>query len=221
MIGYLKVSIVTELLCLIAAVVYLRKDRMPWLAVVFYLPVVVLTETAGIYLRQHHHANQWVYNLFMPIEAIFHTVFYNYIIKSYYNFKPAAIAGLVVIGSLYIGELCIHGLKVYCTLSVTVMSVLYIIYGLIYYYLLIQDEKFVRLRVHAPFWWVTGTIMFYFGSSACDLFFLLVKFDINTEFPIRRYIYYGLIIILYASWIYSFRCRYRYNKPLYSSSSSR
>lgn len=215
---YLSISIIAETVCLVAALLFLRKDRLPWKVNAWYLLIVTLIEICGIWLRRHHQSNQWLYNAYMPLEAAFISFYFYHLIKPYIKSGPVIITGLCITAVLYVVEICIHGISVFNTLTVTAMSVVFIIYGLFYYYLLISDEDFVQLGVHPPFWWVTGTILFYFGSSACDLVFLLVEFEPTATFPIRKYIYDGLIVILYGTWTYSFLCRYRYNKhPSYSS----
>ncbi|NNU33558.1 hypothetical protein HK413_04305 [Mucilaginibacter sp. S1162] len=89
----------------------------------------------------------------------------------------------------------------------SVMSVLFIFYSLYYYYLLISAEEYADITTLADFWWVTGTLFFFFGSTACNLFYnMLTKVSPgNTVY--LTYIGDVLIIILYGCWSYSFICK--------------
>jgi hypothetical protein len=50
------------------------------------------------------------------------------------------------------------------------MSVVFVLASLYFYYLKLKDEHFEPLMFSAPFWWVSGTLFFYFGSTACNNF---------------------------------------------------
>ena len=62
----------------------------------------------------------------------------------------------------------------------------------------------------APFWWVNGTICFYFAGMACNIFFKYLVKDVTSDVShSARYIVFSILnVILYACWSYSFICRY-------------
>lgn len=93
------------------------------------------------------------------------------------------------------------------------MSVLFIVYGLYYYYVLIKDLGYLQLSKHPPFWWVAGALFFYYGTSVISLYYTVFQAQENSPlFTYRSYAYLCFNIIHYGFWSYSFVCRYRQRK---------
>jgi hypothetical protein len=80
-----------------------------------------------------------------------------------------------------------------------------------YFYLVLKEDQFRQLSVYAPFWWVSGTLCFYFAGTAGNIFF---NYLIHDQAPVIshsvRYVVFNILnVVLYLSWSYSFICRYR------------
>ena len=105
-------------------------------------------------------------------------------------------------------ELFVDGAFKKHNITTSVMSVLFVLYSLYYFYCLLKDESHINLKYYPPFWWTAGVLFFYFGSTACNVFYS--KLSVITVTPkhyLTYYIYNGLNIILYGCWSYSFICR--------------
>lgn len=92
------------------------------------------------------------------------------------------------------------------------MSVVFVLYCLYYYYLLLKDESFIEIKTHPEFWWVTGVLFYYFGSTMSNIFDGLFNVKIIGFATLRYCIYVLLNLILYSLWVYSFICRMKQRK---------
>src|ERR1700743_877708 len=128
-----------------------------------------VTGLTGHFLRLAHHTNAWVYNISLVAEAVFTSVLFGSILKQYLKARPLIIGGLVLTFAMYIFELIQHSVIVFNDLTVIVMSVIFVVYSLYYYFLLIKDEHYIDLKRNASFWWVTGSLFYYFGGIASYL----------------------------------------------------
>ncbi|MBV7532191.1 hypothetical protein [Chitinophaga sp. sic0106] len=207
------VNTTIELICFLVACVCLHRDKSAaWRLMIPYLALVCLTEITGIYLRKHLHvSNTWLYNVYQYLEL---TVIWSFL---YFNLKPYVtsnkwyyiiLAGLWVI---FITETYIRGWNVFANISASVMSIVFIITSLYYFLLVIRDEAYLQLSTHAPFWWVSGTLLYYFGSTASNVFFdfLISGAIMSLPFPLRYIVFNILNVLLYCCWSYSFLCRFR------------
>jgi hypothetical protein len=200
--------IVIESVCFFTALICLLKDASSaWRSMVLFLWITCITETAGLLIRAGHHHNQWVYNIFLIFEAGFTSLMFNSILGKYINSKPLILGGLAIISSLYIYEIIDHGIFVFNDYTTTVMSVFFVFYSFLYYFKLIEDEESIELKRDASFWWVAGALFFYFGSTACNLFYPRLKNVVIEGHNITYYIFLVLTLIMYGCWIYSFICK--------------
>lgn len=175
---------------------------------VVFMLLTCVSELLGRMLRLNNKKNDWVYNLFLIAEAGFTTAMYDYFISKYLNRRPIFWIGSVLLITLYTYEIITHGIFISNDYTITIMSIMFIGYALYYYYLLMKSDTYVELIKYPPFWWIAGTLLFYYGSSASDLYFAIFK---DTKlFGHKRYlIYMWLNIIQYGFWSYSFICRYQ------------
>ena len=207
---YLSINIIVELICFIIAIICLTGDKSTtWKSWIIYLFITCVTEITGKILRHAHdtHLNELIYNIYILFEAGFITALLSNIISRYTNTKPVIYGGLSLLMFLYMIEVIQHGIYIFNNMTTTVMSVLFVLYGLYYYYLLLKDEQYVKLTCHAPFWWVTGIVFFYFGSTVSNLIFSIIVIEDNSD-SFRYNIYLSLNILLYSFLSYSFICRY-------------
>jgi len=201
-------GIISEIACFITALICLAKDKsFAWRGMILLMLVTCITEISGALMSHAHHHNQWLYNISIVFEACLTSLMFNTILGKYINSKPIILNGLALMLLLYIYELFDHGFFVFNNITATVMSVVFVIYSFYYYFLLIKDEAYVALQRAAPFWWITGALFFYFGSTAVNLFYpFLVDVKMGGH-NITYYIFPSLSVILYSCWIYSFICR--------------
>jgi hypothetical protein len=176
---------------------------------ILYLLVTCIAEISGIYVEREVHNNYWVYNILLLFDTGFMSLMFAYIFKQYNKSKFIVITGLALFIALYAYEFIAQGFSLfvrYNNLTYTVMSVVYVLYGLYYYYLLLKDERYINLKYSAIFWWVAGTLLFYFGGTACNLFSDQLR-AIKIYQHLSYFIFKALNIILYGFWSYSFICR--------------
>ncbi len=169
---------------------------------------------SGIYVKKlyladrvHVHSNAWLYNILLIFQAVFFNLFFEKILNKYRNCKPVILSGFAVLMILYAYELYTHGIFEYNNLTNTVMSVLMVLYSLFFYFNLLNDDGYADLKFLPSFWWVSGILFFYFGATACNLFYEKLKPVFMLHQGYLRNIYSVLNIILYGCWCYSFICR--------------
>lgn len=206
-----------ELICLIAAFIYIRNDVDKFYKITrYYLFIVCTVEFGGrILTRIYHQHNTWLYTLFLFVEA-------TYIAYGIYHFmKPYKIAKLPVYIAytifviLYLLEIFQNGLAGQNTKPILYLSVMVTLSSLWYYYLLLKSDNFVVLRMHEPFWWIAGILLFYFGGIVITLFEPIFNAKIHDNHTLRYYIFILLNLILYSFWTYSFICRKRQRKYMH------
>lgn len=215
MLKYFSPNITIEIICFVCAIAFLSKDNQTiWKSMILFLLVICITEIACILTKRTANGNNWVYNIYLMPEAGFTSIMFGHLISKYTKSKIIVLPGLALLFMLYLYEIYKHGIYNFNTLTTTIMSLLFICYGLYYYYLLIKDEQYINLKTYAPFWWVSGTLFFYFGSIVSNLYFSVLSSDYLQLFSFRHAIYILLNIILYSFWSYSFLCRYRQRKSI-------
>lgn len=214
---YFTVNTVAEWICFLTALVCLRRDKDPvWRRFPFYLLLVCLVETGGIYLRAVLHApNAPLYNFYMVAECFAITTFLYHLIKPYGISKWVPIAWGAVFLAAWLTESFSHQFGYYSPFTAALMAMVMVTGCLYYFYLVLRDDKYVRLSTHPPFWWVSGALMFYFGGIATYIFFqylLEASSGEGIRFSLRYVIFKVLNVLLYGSWTYAFICRYRQTK---------
>jgi hypothetical protein len=216
MLSYLTVSTTAELICFFIAFLCLNKDSSGvWKSMILFLFITCLTELLGIHFRKlfledrvHAHQNVWLYNILLVFQACFISFMFHHLLKKYTQSKPIIISGLVILSVFYIFGIFTHGIFVYNETTNTVMLVVFVVYSLYYYYRLLKDDKYVNFTYSAEFWWVAGLLLFYFGSTASDVFFdNLSPYKAASLKTLSSSIFKALNIILYSCWSYSFICR--------------
>lgn len=210
MLRYLTLTIIIELICFTVALICLLKDNnLAWKGMVLYLFITCITELIGVYIVKNTQSqnNQWVYNIFLLFEAGFTHLMFAALLSKYINSKPTIIIGFALIALVYLYEIYNNSFLIYAVLTYTIMSVLFVLYSLYYFYLLIKEDNYINLKYSDSFWWVTGALFFYFGNTGCNIFD--EKLDNVTLFShhLNYYIFRVLNLILYGCWSYSFICR--------------
>lgn len=202
-----------ELLCLVFALYFLSKDKTTfWRISMCYMAVVMLTEIVGRYFARTYHTNLCIYNIYTIFEISFITYGFYTFIKQYANIKYWLISTYAATMIIYTIFTFMHGINVYNAFTISVASVVFVIYGLLYFYLLLKDENYIDLKFHPAFWWVGGTLIFYFGSTLANFFDDIIQQKFLGKYNTRLIIYTTLNLFLYGFWAYSFICRARQRK---------
>lgn len=210
--AFITINTGAEFICMTVGIWCLYKDKeSAWRLFIPFLITTVAVELCGICLREMHRPNFMVYNLFLIVECIVQNYFFYHLYKPYHNTMKILIGWLIIFVAFYFVELIENHFAAYVSRSSTLMSVELILASAYFYYLLIREERSRRLSAYAPFWWVNGTICFYFAGIASNLFFTyLVQDQQHGVGGSARYIVFSILnIILYFNWSYAFICRYR------------
>jgi hypothetical protein len=163
---------------------------------------------AGLLIGRKYGNNQWVYNIFLLSEAGFTNLIFAAFYDKYTHNKSIIISGLIIFIILYIYEVISHGFLKYNNLTYSVMSVQFVLYSLYFFYLLLKDDHYINLKFSSEFWWIAGTLLFYFGNTASNLFDdKLYSISNGQKNDLTNFIFKALNIILYSCWSYSFICR--------------
>lgn len=210
MLPYFTPSILSEFTCLCCAAFLLLKDKVKvWRWIVIFLFVTCLTEIGGLYLIRSGITtnNNWLYNIYLPVEIIYLHWMYAHLFKEYSRwYKNILFSGFFMLVLIYSTDIYLHSFFTYANLTFTIFSVVVVLYGLVYFYLLFKADEYVDLTLSSEFWWVAGTVFFYFGATICNIF----NEYYPADFYIIAYYIFGLLnVILYGCWTYSFFCRRR------------
>ncbi|MDB5005395.1 MAG: hypothetical protein JWQ34_3620 [Mucilaginibacter sp.] len=208
--NFFTVSIVAEVICFLVAVICLLRARsLVWRSMVLYLLLTCVNEIAGKYIGKRYHNNQWLYNIFIFFEAGFTFTMLANLLGKYVNCKPIIIPGFAIFIVSHIYGLINPGFLSYDYVTCVIMSAMFVLYSLYYYYLLLKDDLYVDLKYSPEFWWVAGTLLFYFGDTGCNIF--SKQLETITIGPNKGHLTYLIFkvlnIILYGCWSYAFICK--------------
>jgi len=209
MLKYFTVNTTSEFICFIIALLCLIKDKnLIWRSMIIYLFITCLTEFSGKYIWLHHENNNWVYNIFLLCESGFTSLMFINLFSKYTDSRPMVLNGLALFLVCYASETAHQGFFNYNSLTFGFQSVQFVLYGLYFYYLLLKDDAVIRFKYSPDFWWVCGVLFFYFGNTACNLFYhQLDSIRIYGNEQLINFIFKVLNVILYGCWGYSFLCR--------------
>lgn len=203
-------TIIVETICLIISLVFLNNEKSWWKYFKWFLLLTVITEVCAYYwyfvLGKNNH---WIFNFYLPIEVAFIFVVLSKFLKVYS--RRDLIIKFIVFLISYIIESFVNHFREYSSVSNDIASVLIIIECCIYYYLLLRKSEYINITSDSSFWIVSGLFLFYFGSTASNLFQnQLVRLNAKTIVPVRYIIFLVLNFIMYACFSYAFICRSRH-----------
>lgn len=201
-----------EIVCFTLAILFLKNGKVGhWKYFIIYMAITVAAETAGwLIMLQGRGSNQWVYNIFAPIQACFlYWMFYRVYPKQFKSGIFLMTCALIFF-AVYAYECFTHPFTVFNNYSWILFSFSMIVACGLYYYFLMTDESYTDLGKHPPFWFVTGIFIYFFSSSVCTLFFSqLVRINITDNISLRYLLFILFNLILYGCWSYAFLCRYK------------
>lgn len=200
-----------ESICALFAIIFLIRDKnLLWKITIVYMLIVPSTEIFARYIGRLYHNNLIVYNIYALVELTYITYAFYIFLKDFVDIKKFIVPMYAIILAIYIGFSLTHNpLAEYNSITVSIMSVVFVIYGLLYFYFLLKDEKYIDLKFHPEFWWVGGAIIFYFGGTLANFFDDIILQKFLGKYNTRHIIYTTLNVFLYSFWSYSFVCRAR------------
>jgi hypothetical protein len=208
--SYFSLNTIVELIGLVTALVCLTRDKeLAWRLIVVLLAVTYVGETFGrfIYMNKIAASNHWVYNMLLFFQVgIIHIMFIN-LFRQYLISRWLLGAGAALICLCFGYDMLQNGFFEYSNHTYTLFCILIIIYGFRYFYKLLSDDNYVELKHFPPFWWITGILLFSFGSTACNIFYKQLDIPLLGGHHLTYYIFRILNIILYGFWSYAFICK--------------
>jgi len=166
-------------------------------------------ETFGryIYLNKLAASNHFVYNTLLIVQvSIFHIMF-AHLFRQYNISKVPLLAGLAILSIKYVYDVFNKSFWIFSQDTYTLLSVLIVLYGFIFYYYLLTDDSYIDLKYSSAFWWVSGIMIFCFGSMACNIFEERLNHVMVSGHHLAYYIFRVLNVFLYGFWSFSFICR--------------
>lgn len=209
--SFFTINTVMELGCLAVATVCLYRERNSyWKSFIYYLLSVCVVEFVGIYLRKVHLPNHNWYTACLWIECLMLSSFFYHLFSKYKIKLSLLYSWLGIFMVVYLAEIWYNKLDNFTFRTAAFMSVVFVIASLCFYVLILRDEVFRKLSTYPPFWIVNGCLFFYFGSTACNLFFDYLIHDHYSTLSLSiRYLTFNILnILLYSCWSYAFICRF-------------
>jgi hypothetical protein len=216
MIHYFTVNTIAETICFVIAIICLAKDdNMVWKSMILFLFIICITEFMGIYIkrlylidRQHVHPNPWLYNIQLIFQIGFISSMFRHALRNYTKIDLIIFIEFLLVVMIYSYEIYKHGIFIYNDLTKTILSIIFVLYSLYYFYLLLKDDNYINLKYSSVFWWIAGALFFYFGSTVVNLFYSkLSHVMITSKRSLSYFVFNVLNILLYSCWSYSFICR--------------
>lgn len=211
--AYFTINTSVELFCFVVSLLCLYNDKDPvWRGFILFLFSTCLFEFVGIFTRNElHKANFMVYNVYLVVECFTLSYFFYHLYSIYHSRKTLLLVWLAIFFVFFAAELYKNRLGNYAFAASTLEAIALVLASVYYFYLVLREEEYRQLFAYAPFWWVSGTICFYFASTASNIFFNYLAAE---KAPVvshsARYILFNILnVILYLNWSYSFVCRYR------------
>lgn len=205
-----SITLSIELLSFCIAFLSLRKEGNTFSYVsIFYLGFIFFIELSSFSVAKFYQQDgTWLYN----VSIIFEVAYVNYGI--YLSLKPFqrfamgfAIINFSIFGISYLCETLATGFQSFNIITISIMSIIFVVWSLYYYLVLIKQQEVIILKYHAKFWWMAGVLMYYFGGTVYNLFLIVLLKNHESAFEPLAYVMLFLNIILYSTWSYSFLCR--------------
>jgi hypothetical protein len=216
MLSYFTTNTIAESICFLIALLSLYNIKSPvWKAMVLFLFIICVTEFLGIYFKKIYLQNPkvnlpniWLYNILLVFQTGFISYMLYTLLSRYGDFKWPFLYANACFAVLFVYEIAGHNIFYYANNTNIAVSIFFVLCSFGYYYYLSKDDKYTDLRISANFWWVGGVLLFYFGRTACNIFYdMLSTVSINPKHSLTYYIYNFLNILLYGCWSYSFICK--------------
>lgn len=206
--AYLDEITMAEGICAITGYLCLksRKD-LPTTLLWSYVLLIFFAELFGAYLGKRYGANIWYYNLLLLVQASFFFYTFKNILDKLTKSGPLILSALCLVLIAYSYDLITHGPQTRHHLAHTVFGLSMVSCALYYFYLLLVSSEYIDLKTSATFWWVAGTLLFFFPVSVINIFGTPLRKILLNPGDTLYITFKVLNIILYTSWIYAFICK--------------
>ncbi len=206
--AYIDEISVAEGLCAASGFYFTRGQKDPqWQLCWSFVLVTFLVELLGTYIGKRNHDNLWFYNLFLLVQSGFFLTMFSLILKKYRPYSKLILTCSVLIGCAYLLDLANHGPFIRHDFSHTVLGLANIGCSLYFFYLLLVSQEYTDLHKDPTFWWVTGTLFFYFPESVTNILGApLRKLYLGRE-NLLFLTHMGSVVALYLIWTYAFICK--------------
>jgi len=206
--AYLDEITIAEGICAITGYLCLRERKdLPSTLLWAYVLLIFIAELTAVALGKHYRNNIWFYNLLLLLQVSFFFYTFQQILNQYVKSRLIIIVGLVLVLVTYGYDLINHGPMIRHHYSHTVFGLYIVALSLYFFYLQLISNEFIDLKTNAIFWWVAGTLFFFFPLSVINIFGTpLRKILLNADNTL--YITFKILnILLYTSWTYAFICK--------------
>lgn len=197
-------------MCLITSVLLTTKVVPKfWRSVIPYLIVTVFVESYCFYLVKtstESVSTHSIYNMFLLIYLSFHLFLFAKLIALPFINTLIKIVFVALI-SCYAWEWHTLGFSHFFAITNVLFGTSIIIFSVFYYYSLIYQEQNLAIIKEPGFWFVTGCVLFYAGSTTVNLNLdRLIMISKTNSFPFRYVLISILNMLMYGCWIKSFLC---------------
>lgn len=207
---YLTVYTTSELICFLVAVFTLSSDKnRSWKYFWVYLLITLTIELSSIYLKNHGSIKTtWLYTILTFFEIGFIASIFRSVLAKYVRKWKLFNGGLILLVLLYFGEMSVYqSMDVRLNITNTVLGIMVVVAALTYLNFLLKDDNHISLARDSNFWWVIGTLFFFFGFMSLNILYVLLKDSYTKPGPLFGYTFKVLNVIFYAIWNYAFICR--------------
>lgn len=207
-------TLTVEIVCLFAAITYLRKITDWYHYFIPFMTCIVGIELIGYVTSILEIKNHLLYNFEMLLEIIFipyafYKMFLEVRAKNPSWIRYVVIATIV----LFVAELVYRRFAGYASISKVATAVTFVIYAGIYFYYLIRLPHYHRLLAYPDFWIAAGVFIFNFSGTTIGVFFKeLMNINVMEGIQLWYFVAFGLNIFLYGCWTYAFLCKFRLGK---------
>jgi hypothetical protein len=206
---YFTINTLAELICAAIGCYCLvgKKDKTLQLLWGFVL-LTCLVEMYGIHIKKiDHERNAWLYNHFLLLQLTFYSIIFYQILKRYINPIPLLGAGILLVVSLFGYQAYTHDPTLRYGWAQLAFSITMSGYCLYYFYLLLAKDDFIELKTYWAFWWVAGTLFYFFAVSVVNIYSEPLQRLLTSQGENLSLVYKTLNIILYSCWSYAFICK--------------
>ncbi|SFH29740.1 hypothetical protein SAMN04489864_108119 [Pedobacter insulae] len=183
-----------------------------WRLIVPYLAITVLVESYCFYLAKTSPqaiSTHWIYNIFLFVYLCFHLFLFAKLIKAPFIRSVLKITFVALIGC-YAWEWHFLGLNYFFATTNVLFGISIILFSIFYYYNLIYQDQIDNILNEPAFWFITGCLLFYVGSTTVNLYIdQLIVVSKANNFPFRYALISVLNLIMYGCWIKSFLCLFK------------
>ncbi len=206
---YLTVNTLAELCCLLVALFTLTGDKVrTWRYFSGFLLIALLVELSSIFLRLHGASRtNWVYNIYGIYEIVFVSLMFWQLLKGKVKRWSPFYLALLLIVLAYSWETYLYKLNHRYDLTNSIFGIVVVLSALYYLKLLMADQHYVSLVRDPNFWWIMGTIFFYFAYTSLNLLHSQLMIVPRKYNPLFTFTYQLLNVLLYSLWSYAFICR--------------